>query len=181
MDCPECNSSRLTPVKLEPSLPAKGCGSCRGALLDLVTYRLWTERHTHELTGSGDVVAEPQEGRAALLCPGCTRIMLRFRYTADTPHVLDVCMTCDHAWLQGNEWEFLKCRALHGELTQVFTDPWQQNLRKTRTREVLGSEWDRRLGADLHAEIQELREWLKEHPKRQDLLDYLRSDEPYGA
>lgn len=180
MDCPECKSAQLTPTKLEPSLAARSCGACSGAMLDLVAYRLWAERHSHEADAAAELSEEPATDQGALLCPGCRKIMLRFRYTAGTAHVLDVCSTCDVAWIQRNEWAFLKRLSLHGALTHIFTDPWQRSLRQERTRRALDSEWDKRLGTDLHAEAGELRQWLQAHPKKQELLDYLRRDDPYG-
>ena len=191
MQCPECKQGDLTPTKLEPSLPARGCLTCHGAVLDLVAWRLWRERHPEEgHLGEGQrgvnqgPKPEPEAPAApgrALTCPGCSRLMVRFRYTLDTPHVLDVCSHCDLAWLQENEWEWLKHLELAGTITRLFTDPWQRNLRRRRTEQTFETEWDERLGPELHEEARELKAWLDAQPNRDALLDYLRTAKPYQA
>ena len=107
--------------------------------------------------------------------------MLKFRYTTDSGHVLDVCGHCEDVWLQANEWEFLKARSLHGELPKIFTQPWQKDLRAERARQAFEEGWDRRMGKDLHDKAREIHAWLRHHPNRSAFLDYLSSKDPYGT
>ena len=161
MQCPSCKVSSFSPVKLEPSLGASECRECSGVVLDLVAYRLWRERHLHESEIEAEATAEPESGTQALRCARCDRISLRFRYTKGTSHVLDVCNHCDSVLLQKGEWSFLKQHRLHGQITQIFTDPWQRSLWAERTKEALAQKWDGQLGPDLHREVKEIREWLR--------------------
>jgi hypothetical protein len=180
MKCPSCQSSKLGPVKLEPSLPALSCLDCGGAVLDLVAYRLWLERHSHERTEQAEVEEEPATGTSALSCCRCSRVMLRYRYTRDSSHVLDICTHCDNVWIQNNEWPFLKKNSLVGQLPRIFTDPWQRALRMKRAEKTFKQDWEQRLGADLHLEVAELREWLIAHPKKAQILAYLMNEDPYA-
>lgn len=181
MHCPNCKNQDLLPTKLETSLSAFGCRECGGKLLNLVAYRLWRELHATEAESETALVAEPEEGRDALLCSKCSRIMLKFRYTTDTEHVIDVCNYCEDIWLQENEWEFLKRFSLHGDIPKIFTEPWQRDLRSQRTRQTLEEEWDRRLGPELHSTVKELAAWLEEQPQKDSVLDYLSSHDPYSV
>ena len=181
MQCPQCGEAALTPVKLEPSLAARGCRACNGALLDLVQYRLWRERHADKESTPASVAEVPTESTRAMTCAHCSRIMLRFRYTEDTNHVLDVCTYCDDVWLQDGEWEYLKAHQLSDELTQIFTESWQRQLRAGRGRARLHDHWDDQLGAELHQEIAEVRAWLEGHEKSEQLKRYLWDDDPYQA
>ncbi len=181
MHCPQCAAGSLSPIKLEPSLAALGCNQCDGALLSLVAYRLWRELHVTEVLPEVYHATEPVEPGAAILCPRCKRIMLRFRYTTESANVLDVCSHCDDVWLQENEWCFLKGRSLQGDLTAIFTEPWQRSLRKKRTRAAMEVEWEQRLGPELHSQAREMRSRLHDHPNRASFLDYLLSPDPYDA
>ena len=180
MKCPQCKSADLQPAKLEPNLGAHTCDTCGGTLLDLVAYRLWRETQATPPSATG-IVKTPEETSQALLCSKCERIMLRFRYTEHTKHVLDLCSYCDDVWLQENEWEFMRVYAVQGDLPRVFTDPWQRKLRARRTKAVLDEEWDHRLGAELHGKAKEIDKWLREHPNRASFLDYLLASDPYDT
>lgn len=188
MKCPQCKHDHLPPFKLEPNLGAMRCEKCGGVLLDLVAYRLWQELHAAELTSTADLIADPkqppeqgpEESMGALSCAKCQRIMLKFRYSTQTRHRLDVCSHCDEVWLQEHEWEFLKSHALHGELPKVFTDPWQRKLREQQTRQTFEQQWDQRLGEEMHAKTRDIDSWLREHPRRSAILDYLLAADPYA-
>ena len=179
MQCPVCTTSTFVPTRLEPGLAAHECLGCGGVVLDLAGYRLWRERHPEEIDSEIPLSQEPESGTPAVLCARCDRIMLRYRYTRDSSHVLDVCSHCDNVWLQKGEWAFLKGLRLHGALPRIFTDPWQRALRAERTRQVLESGWDERLGEELHQEVAEIREWIRTHPRQEAILDYLLNPDPY--
>ena len=181
MQCPSCKSTSFRPAKLEPSLGALECTGCEGMVLDLVSYRLWRERNLMADAGDAPLKSAPDADHPALLCPRCSRIMLRFRYTKDTTHVLDVCSHCDTVWLQAGEWEFLKNLGLHAHVSQIFTDPWQRQLRSERTRDAQSGQWDQRLGAELHEELAELRTRIEGHANRGEILAYLQSADPYAV
>lgn len=181
MKCPQCKAKGLSPTRLEPSLGALACGACGGTLLNLVSYRLWQELHEGELNSEVELTSQPDQPSGALLCAKCSRIMLKFQYTTDSSHVLDVCSYCEDVWFQENEWEYLRSLLLHGELPKIFTEPWQRNLRARRTSETLEREWDRRLGPELHSRIREIDSWLREHPDRASILDYLVASDPYST
>ena len=121
----------------------------------------------------------PEEPGHALNCKRCQRIILRFRYTTDTRHMLDVCVHCEDVWLQQGEWEFLKSRQLSGALPKVFTDPWQHDRRQSAQQVALADDWNERLGIELHAEAAQLRRWLDQHPQKSELILYLTVEDPY--
>lgn len=48
-----------------------------------------------------------------------------------------------------------------------------------RAEKTLKQDWEQRLGADVHLEVAELREWLSAHPKEVQILAYLMNEDLY--
>ena len=181
MECPKCGAGELKPGKLEHNLPCALCSECNGALLPLVAYRYWRENFPAEVKRAEvtKALSDEDDTARAMLCPKCRRIMLKFKFAADTDHGIDVCTHCEEVWLDDGEWHYLRVRHIHGSLPSVFTEPWQRHLREQRTRNVLQGEWRKKLGAADFEEATKIHEWLKSHPKRAAILDFVMSDDPF--
>lgn len=193
--CPTCTTHPLVPVQLAGAgLPALGCHGCGGALLSLVSYRDWRDGEGAPAVASAvgpatapvaspvdapaaDAAASPAidaigDSHNALRCPKCTRLMTKYRFSADTRNQIDLCDHCDEVWLDGGEWELLGSLSLSARLAAIFTQPWQHRLRSEEARRRAEARWRDTLGDD-YARAHELRGWLARHPKGRELLAYL--------
>lgn len=180
MHCPACNPPTLTPIALEPQLPAQQCSHCQGHWLAADDYFTWLDRQPARLPEQpydGAPLQLPTQSTAKI-CPACVRIMHRYDVGHGTAVTLDQCAHCDGIWFDPNEWQALKGRHLHDEVHLVFTAPWQAQVRKTASIERLTQIYQTRFGADF-ARLQEIHTWLHQHPKKNDLLAFLTDPTPF--
>ncbi len=174
--CPVCKKPELTPARLQSDLPALGCTGCGGILLSLVSYIDWRERHPDVELATGKAIevpaAEVVDSKHALLCPKCRRLMTKYRLSADARNVLDLCAHCDEVWFDRGEWTQVEHLARSGQLSRVFSDRWQQQIRKGEAAQRAEDRYREQLGEDYEA-MQELRNRLRKHPRAREILAYL--------
>lgn len=179
MQCPSCNSNSLKPIKLQIGLPARQCQKCSGVLIDLLSYREWAEDYSHNSANQQQLM-EVEDNSKALVCPKCSKIMLKFRIAGSTLNKIDVCSSCDEAWLDSGEWQLLGSLALQDKLNTIFTEPWQTSIRendieishKTRFKELLGN-------SDYN-KLTEIKDWINGHPQKADLIRFILRDGSTG-
>lgn len=173
MQCPKCKSETLKPTKLEAGLSAMGCDNCHGAFVSLLYYRDWAEREEPVVATQALTAEKVEDTQAALTCPKCGKLMTKFRIAGCKSNRLDLCASCDEAWLDGGEWELLKSLELSRLMPMVFTDEWQRKLRQ----EILESEREERLaklvGKEDLKQARKVRNWLKNHPHRSDIIFFI--------
>lgn len=175
MHCPSCQHETLKPTKLEEGLVAMGCNACKGAALSLLHYRDWVERNRLQGIQVAATSASPltEDSQGALNCPKCGAIMTKYRIDGEHGNRLDLCAACDEAWLDGGEWSLLKSLALTHALPRVFTQTWQNRVQQNLREHARHERRVQQLGeADLQ-KADEIRAWLREHPKREALLAYI--------
>jgi Zn-finger nucleic acid-binding protein len=173
MQCPSCNSHLLKPIKLQPGLAARQCQKCKGILLDLLAYRDWAENHYHPEDQPANEVELVEDTSKALICPKCSKIMLKFRISGDTSNRVDVCQYCDEAWLDHGEWELLGALKIQDRLNAIFTDPWQRNIREETTQKAQEQRFRERLGDSEYTKLKSFEEWISDHPNRDDIIRYI--------
>lgn len=183
MQCPKCENQPLRATKLEQGLSAMGCNQCNGALITLLYYRDWLERtqpikndHIEE-KGIVTALVEVNDSKSALCCPKCSRLMNKYKISGESENRIDLCASCDEAWLDGGEWELLKIFELSRKMPLVFTEQWQRKLRKQANQEAR----EQRLlkiasQVDLD-KAKNIREWLAEHPFREQILFFINQDD----
>ena len=113
MKCPSCASYNLKPTKLDFGLSARICSNCDGILINLLSYRNWLETapDSVHVTNNTEIIAE--DNKHALVCNKCSKIMLKYKISSDTINHVDLCSTCDEAWLDSGEWTILKYLQIH--------------------------------------------------------------------
>ena len=177
MKCPRCETPDLQPTLIEQDLPAMGCGTCRGSLVSLLYYRHWAETQKPAMQASVDPSAaakiETTDTAAALTCPKCGRIMMKYKVSGAVSNRLDVCGLCDEAWLDGGEWELLEALQLSHRLPSIFTDEWQRRIRHELSEETRRSALARAIGSDASARVEEFRAWLAENEHKSQIMTYL--------
>ncbi len=178
MNCPACTDQPLKPTRLHAGLPAYTCTVCHGVLIDLLTYRNWAETRVDDedpVHGEGETASLIEGNAQALLCTKCSHIMTKYSISGATANKVDVCMTCHDAWLDAGEWQLLGALQLQGKLADIVTDPWQKAVR-AQTVATMRDERLRTLFGDDLSRLKEFRDWLSEHPAKEQALRYLRSD-----
>jgi Zn-finger nucleic acid-binding protein len=179
MYCPKCKHTSLRASRIETDLPAAGCPTCSGALVSLLYYRDWAERHASdaiELASDHSVAEDVEDTSTAISCPKCARLMTKYKMSGFVANRLDVCPGCDEAWLDGGEWELLKALELSRKMPVVFTEQWQRNIRKQIAEETRRGILRKAIGEESLRRTDEFKKWLKDHPRRNDILVFLHAD-----
>ncbi len=179
MKCPKCKHVELRAARIESDLPAAGCPNCKGALVSLLYYRDWAERHANDpvdIATNHAVVEEPEDTGTAMTCPKCARLMTKYKMSGFVANRLDVCPGCDEAWLDGGEWELLKALELSHKMPQVFTEAWQRTIRRQIAEDTRRGILRKAIGDEALKRSEEFKGWLKEQPRRNDILVFLHAE-----
>jgi Zn-finger nucleic acid-binding protein len=177
MKCPRCKSPDLLPTMIEEYLPAMACAECQGSLVSLLYYRHWAETHKPDATQpSSATTTAPRDSMGALMCPKCSRVMTKYKLLGTVVNRLDVCATCDEAWLDGGEWELLEQLQLSHKMPAIFTDSWQRRLREEKTEETRSAILKRTIGDAGAAKVEAFRAWLNGERNKSTILTYLYRD-----
>jgi len=176
MKCPVCTTSELRPTMIEDLLPAMACGQCKGSLVSLLYYRHWAEQHKPESVQTTASDIRSTDTNRAITCPKCERIMTKYKLVGSVANRVDLCASCDEAWLDQGEWELLERLELSDKLPSVFTDAWQRKLRNEKTEETRHAILKRTIGEQATAKVEEFRAWLNAQQQKSAILTYLYRD-----
>ncbi len=178
MKCPKCKHIDLKATRLETGLPAAGCTQCEGALVTLLYYRDWADNYEcDEAETQASIVTEDLVNSwLAVHCPKCSRLMTRYRISGEFRNSVDVCPSCDEAWLDGGEWALLKALQLANKMPMIFTEAWQRKIRREATdakrRQILAKS----IGVDAVDKVEAFKDWLDSVNHKNDVLLYLNKD-----
>jgi Zn-finger nucleic acid-binding protein len=164
------------PTMIEEYLPAMACSQCQGSLVSLLYYRHWAETQKPDSAPATAGVSKPRDTTSAVMCPKCSRVMTKYKLVGDVDNRLDVCATCDEAWLDGGEWELLEQLQLSTTMPSVFTDAWQRRLRNEKTEETRRSILKTTIGEVAATKVEQFREWLNAQKHKSTILTYLYRD-----
>lgn len=175
MKCPKCKTVKLQPTRLEEDLPVMGCPSCDGILVSLLYYRDWAERSTlpMDVETVELAIAEENDTKAAMTCPKCARLMTKYQITGGQANRLDVCSSCDEAWIDSGEWTLLKSLELAKDLPRIFTDSWQKKIRKQTTEKQRYERLESIVGPEDAQRAREFREWLDGKSNKSTIVHYI--------
>ncbi len=186
MKCPKCKDVNLKATKLDEGLPVMGCVQCEGAVLPLLYYRDWAERSVMkpEATDASavnhsmgeSIRSEAVDSKVALNCPKCSKIMSKYAVSGCSANRLDLCLSCDEAWLDGGEWELLKALELSKNMPIVFTEAWQRKIRKEKTESARLDRLAQSIGSDDIERVAEMRNWIAQHPRKKEIVHFLGLD-----
>ena len=179
MKCPKCKTHELRAARIETDLPAAGCLNCKGALVSLLYYRDWAERHANDpvaLAHDHSVAEETHDTSTAIMCPKCGRLMTKYKISGAVSNRLDVCQGCAEAWLDDGEWELLKALELARQMPQIFTDTWQRNIRRQIAEDTRRSILRKTVGDESLKHVEEFKRWLHDQPRRNDILVFLHAE-----
>jgi Zn-finger nucleic acid-binding protein len=179
MKCPKCKDPDLRAARIEADLPAAGCPRCKGALVSLLYYRDWAERHANDpvtLADDHGAIEDIEDTSTAITCPKCGRLMTKYKISGAVANRLDVCPGCDEAWLDGGEWALLKALELARKMPQVFTEQWQRNIRRQVAEDTRRNILRKAIGDDALTRTEDFKRWLHDQARRNDILVYLHAE-----
>jgi Zn-finger nucleic acid-binding protein len=177
MKCPRCKTPDLRPTLNEEYLPAMGCDTCHGSSVSLLYYRHWAE--TQKLApalAQAPAEAGPvatSDSTSALVCPKCARVMQKYKLTGTVANRVDVCATCDEAWLDKGEWELLEALQLSTELPAILTESWQRRIRREQSEGTRREILTRMVGEEGASRVEEFKTWLARNQHKSHVLAYL--------
>ena len=151
MNCPNCKNNILTNHRIEENLSAEVCESCGGYWVSSKNYETWLEAHGEilpEIPASEDSETTIPQFQPARLCPRDKRIMIKYKIGHSIPFTIDRCGDCGGVWFDKDEWETLKSRNLHDELSKIFTDQWHEDISHKETRKTFEKIYAEKFGAD---------------------------------
>jgi Zn-finger nucleic acid-binding protein len=102
--------------------------------------------------------------------------MTKYKLAGNVANRVDVCASCDEAWLDGGEWELLEALQLSLQMPAIFTEAWQRRIRSQITEETRRSILTRLIGDDGTARVEAFRSWLTNNPNKAHILTYLYKD-----
>jgi len=175
MQCPVCANSELRPTMIEELLPAMACGQCQGSLVSLLYYRHWAEQHKPDVVQPTGVMPATDTSKA-ITCPKCERIMTKYKLVGSVENRVDLCVSCDEAWLDQGEWELLEQLDLADKLPTVFTDAWQRRLRHERSESTRQAILKKTIGDQAATKVEDFRVWLNGQKQKSAILTYLYRD-----
>lgn len=181
MNCPVCKSDNLKTKEIEPNLFGEVCTKCAGKWISSKNYEIWLEQHGTTLPelpsreSSGMTIPEFELAR---LCPVDRRILIKYKVGRNLPFKIDRCSNCAGVWLDDKEWVALKERNLHDELNKIFTDHWQEEVKKEETRKILEGIYREKFGEADYRKIKDFKSWMKNHDKGGEMLAFLRDKNP---
>lgn len=167
--CTNCAAQAdFVTLELAPGLSGRRCPSCRGTLLEMTEYRRWSALLAPPVNAAA--APAPQEQAGSRNCPRCSRVLLRYRVSADTAFHIDRCPNCQLVWFDAGEWESMVAAGLAARLIEVMSDTWQREVHaKERSRHHEAALRDRHGDACID-EILRIRTWLATQPLHEELL-----------
>lgn len=175
MQCPICEKQSLVAGELEPGLVAQTCGACSGTLLPLLNYRYWldTTGAQHDQLLASVETSMVEDSKPAKCCPKCNRLMRKFRVGASQENRLELCSSCDHAWLDAGEWSLLKQLQLSASLPEIFTDSWQRKIRKQQEEANWNAYFSEKIGEESFQKVKSFKDWMDAQPSVADIKHYI--------
>ena len=181
MKCPVCRNTELELTDIDVGLGAGVCPKCNGKWISFQSYEAWLD-FGHQIPASSgeeaNQVGTIPEFERARICPRCGRILTKYKIETESWLNIDRCSNCAGAWLDADDWEALKSRNLHFALHKIFTDHWQHEISREETRQTLAEIYSKKFGRENFERIREFKRWIFDQENREEILSYLRDNNP---
>jgi len=175
MKSPVGSRQELHAVQLEKGLLAYRCPETGGHYIPASAYMQWLGEQPArlpQLPPTPGIAAPREEKHRAYICPESGTIMIRFKVGHGFKFTVDRSIT-GGIWLDSGEWEALKSRNFHDEIHFIFTDPWQNAIRKDEVAAGNRTRLEERLGTEFLGRIDGLKDEILQNPHREEILAYL--------
>jgi Zn-finger nucleic acid-binding protein len=176
MKCPVCKNYALVARELEQNLSSQQCPHCNGRWIGSFQYWKWHETSGKSITESNPPASTEHlvaDSTKAKLCPECGHFLRRYSVGHDIEFGLDRCGNCGGMWFDQNEWEVLKCRNLHDDVHNIFSEIWQRQLRDKEHQAAMEAFYKEKFGVDDYQKAMDIKTWLDAHPSKAALRAFL--------
>jgi Zn-finger nucleic acid-binding protein len=186
MRCPKDKQVELVVGKLSGSLAVSHCSACEGNWIPCIEYEPWqaqqlaAEKSSVEgmakdpefLDESLNFTPSPMDAKAGL-CPECGSYLARTKISLKQPFYLERCPACSGIWCDKGEWEVLEKLALTTKIPQIFSSPWQSQMREKVQFEHERQAVIEKLGTDLAQRTFDLADALEKHENGSFAIAYV--------
>lgn len=181
MLCPVCKNIPLEDKELELGLKGYVCNQCRGCWVRYDDYERWRKS---DMQSVSPIHNDPEfnleyDNKKANFCPDCGRILIKYKVSGNLPFYVDHCETCNGLWLDRCEWESIVDNNLQDKVKDFFTQPWQEKIRKEMTAQRFEEVYQQKFGKADYEKLKEIREWICNSDKRDEIIAYLIDKDPY--
>jgi Zn-finger nucleic acid-binding protein len=170
----------LRSSSLEENLQTQECQDCGGHWVQAFQYWRWLDAHGPNLPEKpADEIGDLElcDSEETKVCPECTRLTMHCRVGHGVDFYLDRCSHCGGIWFDRNEWAALKARNLHDDTHYIFSNAWQDRLRREEQSAQREARVRDLLGDDAYDEVGRFKIWLATQEHRALILGYLRQGE----
>ena len=178
MACPKCRTETLR-FTGETS-DAMSCTKCHGIWIHSERFARFSEE---AMDRSGDEwPVDESEGPdkdsdlKAGLCPHGHGLLIRAKPDMEPAFYLDRCMTCNGIWFDRDELNRVAAAGMIDGLFEIWTRAWQRNKRKERFQREYMETLERNLGRDILNGLDVLVEKLRDHPFRNQAVEYFQEE-----
>ena len=174
MQSPVGSHATLDSIELDSGLEAYRCPETGGHWIPAENYWRWRSAVPGQEPAGDTKPSAPvsEYDDVVKLCPESGTLMTRYRVGHGLNFRVDRSNT-GGIWLDGGEWESLRAGNLHHSLHLIFTAPWQKAVRDHARDEAYHTQLQQRLGAELYAQVDALRQELAGHPDRAAAMAFL--------
>ncbi|MCM8535545.1 MAG: zf-TFIIB domain-containing protein [Lentisphaeraceae bacterium] len=173
MNCPKCKTHTLVRSNLTKGLPASECSTCRGKWLNFSDYLSW-QQQSGKVSDTETIGGEFEDTSDAMICPCCTKLLSKYKVSANLPFILDQCGRCHGIWFDKNEWESISTNGLATKLHLFFTEHWQKNVKKELSDQRIVEIFKKKFGAENYEKLTEVKSWLNQQSDKAAMLAFLR-------
>jgi Zn-finger nucleic acid-binding protein len=99
--------------------------------------------------------------------------MTKHKLAGNVANRVDVCASCDEAWLDRGEWELLEALQLSHDMPSIFTDQWQRRIRRELSDDLRRSILTRSIGDEGAARVEAFKAWLRSSGHKSEIMTYL--------
>lgn len=86
---------------------------------------------------------------------------------------MDICASCDEAWIDSGEWALLKSLELARDIPTIFRDTWQKKIARDVSEQQRFERLEQQVGAEDATRAREIREWLEGHASKTTIVRYM--------
>lgn len=175
MKCPSCEShTKLEIIELEPELLGRKCSNCEGIWIPSFQYWRWHTKHGNIITEKNiHIENSNMDSKQGKFCPECKTYLANRRIGHGLNFTVDHCFNCKGFWLDKGEWEALNKKNLHDELHLIFTEQWQNELKKEQSVQTYEKSIAKAIGENDYQKIKLFKNWLYHHEKAGVIINYL--------
>lgn len=186
MQCPVCKTTSLGVTVLPEGPRAYACKSCGGKFVKVDQYLNWRTVHGKDLPETPAETVAPLsvvDSGPGKLCPDCGAFLIRHKVGHGVAFHLDRCFRCGGVWLDDKEWDVLQSRNLHDDIHLIFSDAWQNEVKRQEReesyRQVVDDILDQKLSHSCNAsdaaQVKKFAIWMLGRPNCDEIFAYLSS------